>query len=115
MNCVAPIKDESWRDRHGQRCDAAYFSAYQRLELEHQPNTNNAHKYDGQPQRPQVPPKQALEKQQDVKVKRSVVIGRVVPVKSVLYHLIDEPSVDALIKVRRLHPEQEKAQEYCEP
>src|ERR1051326_42438 len=115
MNCVAPVKDESWRDRCGQRCDAADVSTYHRLQLEHQPNASNAHKHDRQPQRPQVPAKQALENQQDIEVKRPVVIGRVISVKSVLHHLIDEPSVDALIKVWPLLSEQKKPQEDCEP
>ena len=46
-------------------------------------------------------------------MKRPVVIGRVVPVKPILHHLIDKPAVDALIKMRRLDGEQEKAQEHC--
>src|SRR5213592_1009673 len=46
-------------------------------------------------------------------MKRAVVIGWVVPVKSILHHLIDKPAVDALIEMRRLDSEQQKAQKHC--
>jgi hypothetical protein len=47
-------------------------------------------------------------------VKRAVIIRRVVSVKAVFDHLIDEPAVDSLVKMRRLHAEQEKTQDGAE-
>ena len=56
-------------------------------------------------------PSKRLRKEENVEMERAVIIRRVVPVKAVLDHLIDEPAVDPLVEMRRLHPEQEKAQE----
>ena len=58
--------------------------------------------------------KETLKKEEDVKMKRTVIIGRIVPVKSVLHHLIDEPAVDSFVEVRRLDAQQEEAQERCQ-
>src|SRR5205807_5475784 len=43
-----------------------------------------------------------------------MVVRRVVPVKPIVHHLIDKPSVDTLIKMRRLDAEQEKPQKRCQ-
>ena len=56
-------------------------------------------------------PNKLCEEQKNVKVKRPVIIGRVVTVKPVLHHLIDEPAVDALVEVRWLDTQEEEAQE----
>ena len=81
------------------------------LELQRQPDTADAHQHDRQTHRPQISAKQTLRIAQNVKVKRTVIIGRVVTVKPVLHHLIDEPAVDALIEVRWLDTQEEEAQE----
>ena len=47
-------------------------------------------------------------------MKRSVIIGRIVFVEAVLDHLIDKPAVDALIEMRRFHPEQKKSEKRSE-
>ena len=54
------------------------------------------------------------ERAENVKVKRPVIIGRVVTVKSVFHHLIDEPAVDALVEVRWLDTQEEEAQQCCQ-
>src|SRR4029077_8879465 len=102
---------EPRRDRHRQRRYPANVSAYHRLELQSKPDTADAQKDDRQPYRPQIPAKQTLREQKNVKVKRTVIIGRIVTVKPVLHDLIDEPSVDALVEVWWLHSQEEEAQE----
>ena len=47
-------------------------------------------------------------------MKRPVIIRRIVSVEPVLDHLIDEPAVDPLVEMRRLHPEEEDAQNGAE-
>jgi hypothetical protein len=42
-----------------------------------------------------------------------VIVGGIVLVKPIFHHLIDKPSVDAFIEVRRFDTQQEKAQEHC--
>ena len=44
----------------------------------------------------------------------AVIVRRVVAVKAVLHHLIDEPAVDPLVKMRRLHPEEDEPQKGAE-
>jgi hypothetical protein len=39
-----------------------------------------------------------------------MIVGRIVVIKTIFDHLIDEPAVDAFIEVWRLNSEQEKAQ-----
>ena len=94
--------------------DDARRHNHQRLELQSKPDTSDAHQHDRQTQRPHVASKQTLKQQENVKVKRTVIIGRVVTVKPVLHHLIDEPAVDALVEVRWLDTQKEEAQERCQ-
>ena len=59
-------------------------------------------------------PKSDLREEENVEMKRPVIIRRVVAVEAVLHHLIDEPAVDPLVEVRRLHAQEEKPEERAE-
>src|SRR5262245_13570976 len=111
MNGVASVEDEPGRHRHRQCCDSADVLSYEWFKLQGDPHTSDAHQHDGQTQGPHVASKQTLKEQENVKMKRTVIIGRVVTVKPVLHHLIDEPAVDALVEVRWLDAQEEEAQE----
>ena len=74
----------------------------------------NAREHDGQPDRPQIPPEKRLADEENVEVKRPVIICRVVAVEPVLDHLVDEPAVDSFVEMRRLDSEQKKTEERAE-
>ena len=111
VNRIAPVKNETGRDRHRERGHSAYASSDERLEFQREPDADDAYEDNGQTQRPDVPSEQCLRDQQHVKMQRSVIIRRVVFIKAGLHHLIDKPAVDALVEMRWLDSEQEKAQE----
>src|SRR5262249_43830247 len=111
---VAAVENEPGRDGHGQRGDSAHLSSKQWFELQCKPHARDADKHDRQTQRPDIASKQTLKQQENVKVKRAVIVGWVVAVKPVLHHLIDEPAVDALVEMGRLDAQEEKAQERCQ-
>ena len=69
----------------------------------------------GQAQGPDISAKQTLREQQNVKVQRPVVIGRVVSVKPIMHDLIHKPAIDAFIEMRRLDTQQKKTQERGQP
>src|SRR5438132_1818852 len=48
-------------------------------------------------------------------MQRSVVIGRVVSIEPVLDHLIDEPTVDPFVEMRRFDPKQKKSKKDRKP
>src|SRR3954466_3828365 len=74
VNGVAPVENKPGRYCHGQRSDSADVFSYKWLKLQREPHTRDAHKYDWQPYRPQIPAKQTLREQKNVKVKRPVII-----------------------------------------
>ncbi len=51
---------------------------------------------------------EGLGNEQDVEVKRPVVVRRIVTVKTGLHHLVDEPAVDPLVEMRRLDAQEEE-------
>ena len=61
-----------------------------------------------------MPAEERLREEENVEMKRPVIIRRVVAVEPVLHHLIDEPAVDPLVEVRRLHAEEEKPEQRSE-
>ena len=44
-------------------------------------------------------------------MKGAVIVGRIVTVITVFHHLIDEPTVDAFVEMRRFDPKEENAQQ----
>ncbi len=111
VNRITAVENKSGRDGHGERGQPADVAPDERFEFERQKNANDADQHHRQPQGPDVAPEQCLREEENVEMERAVIIRRVVPVEAVLGHLIDEPAVDSLVEVGRLHPEQEKAQE----
>ena len=111
MNGVTAVENETGRDRHRQRRDSTDVFSYEWLKLQRHPHTSDADQHDRQTQRPHIASKQTLKQQENIKVKRTVIIGRIVMVKPVLHHLIDKPAIDALIEVRWLDAQEEEAQE----
>ena len=67
--------------------------------------------HDRQAQRPDVPAEERLREEENVEMERPVIIRRVVAVEPGPPHLVDEPAVDPLVEVRRLHAQQQEAQE----
>ena len=59
-------------------------------------------------------PKSASREKENVEMERPVIIRRIVAVESGLHHLVDEPAVDPLVEVRRLHAQEEEAEERAE-
>ena len=77
-------------------------------------NREDAGQDHGQTDRPKVPAEKRLADQENIEMKRAVVIRGVVAVEAALYHLVDEPAVDPFVEVGRLDAEQEKAEESAE-
>ncbi len=115
VNRVTPIKNESGRNGHRQRSHSGHVSSDQWLKLKAKPDAADADEDNGQPQRPDIPAKQSLREQEDVKMKRPVIIRRVVFVEPVFHHLIDKPAVDSFVEMRWLDAEQKKTQENSKP
>jgi len=47
-------------------------------------------------------------------MERPMIIGWIVSIKPVLHHLIDKPSIDAFVEMRRFDSEQKEPEENCE-
>src|SRR5881227_4310809 len=115
VNRVASIKNEPGRYRHCQCRHSTYGSPNEWLELECKPHATDAHEHNRQPQRPDISAKQGLREQQNVKMKRPVIIRRVVFIEPVFHHLVDKPAVDSFVEMRWLDAKEKKAQENGEP
>ena len=79
---IAAVENESGRDGHGQRRQPADIAADERLEFHRQIDANDADEDHRQAQGPKISPEQRLRKEEDVKMKRAVIICRVVSVKT---------------------------------
>src|SRR5437762_965677 len=77
-------------------------------------NREDAGQDHGQTDRPKVPAEKRLADQENIEMKRAVVIRGVVAVEAALDHLVHEPAVDPFVEVGRLDPVQEKAEERAE-
>src|SRR3954453_22033568 len=110
MNGIPAIKDQPRRNGHGQCRKAGYGSRNEVIVFQCQPNRRNAGKHDRKAGRIQIPAEQRLRQEQDVEVKRAVVIRWIVSIEAILDHLIDEPAVNSLVKMWWLYPEKGKAQ-----
>ena len=65
---IAPVKNETGRNGHGQRGQATNGAADKRFEFQGQPHATDADQDDGQSQRNQIAPKQGLRHQQQIKM-----------------------------------------------
>src|SRR5205085_4785406 len=111
---VTAVENETGRDRHGEGGEPAHVTADERFEFQGEMDRENAREHDGQPDRPHIPPEKRLADEENVEVKRPVIICRVVTVEPVLDHLVDEPAVDSFVEMRRLDSEQKKTEERAE-
>ena len=114
VNRVAAVKNEGGRNRHRERGDPAHRAADERLEFQRHKNRADARQHDRQPERPNVPAEKRLREEKNVEMKRPVIIRRVVAVEPGLHHLIDEPAVDPLIEMGRLHAQEEEPEQRAE-
>ena len=114
VNRIAPVEDEPRRDSHRKCRHPAHVPPDERLKFHREINAKNAHEHHRNAQGQDISPKQCLTKEENVKMKRAVIIRWVVSVKSVFDHLIDEPAVDSFVKMGRLHLEEEDAQNGAE-
>ena len=79
---VAAVENESRRDRHRERGQPADIASDERLEFHREMNARNADQHNRQAQGPDVSPEQSLRKKEDVEMKRSVIIRRIVSVET---------------------------------
>src|ERR1700730_18610065 len=56
VNRIAPVENETRRDRHGQRGYSAHASPDEWLEFQREPDANDAYEHDRQTQSPHIPP-----------------------------------------------------------
>src|SRR5205823_2502363 len=111
---IAAVEYESGGDGHRQRGEPADISPDERFEFQGQIKTADADEHDRQTEGQDMSPEQCLTKEENVKMERAVIVRRVVAVKAVLHHLIDEPAVDPLVEMRRLHLKEDEPEKGAE-
>ena len=108
---IPAVKDIGWRDRHRECRNPRDPGSKELPEPQNRPHAEDACDDRGQTQRPEMAAEKRLRQEDSVKMQRPVVVCRVVVVVSVRRHLVGEPPVHPLVKMRRLDLDQPEAQE----
>ena len=110
MNGVAGVKEHPRGDGECHRRKETDAPRDKPPVLEQQPDVEGVDEHQGEAHHGHAAPKKRLREVQDVEMERPVVIAGIVLEIAQLRHLVDEPTVHAFVKVRRLHPEPKEAE-----
>ena len=101
---VAGVKDAPRGDSHRRSSPKGGTASDEAIKPNRQGDRGKAHERERQPQRPNMTAKERLCEKQHIKMERTVVIRGIVMVESRVSHLVDKPSINPLVEMRRFHP-----------
>ncbi len=110
MNRIAGVKRESRGDGHRSCSEQTDPTIDEAVKAHHQPNGRQAREHQRHPQGQHIAAKKGLKDEENIEMEGSVIILWVVTEVAGFGHLIDEPAVHALIKVRGLEIQRVKAE-----
>ena len=110
MDRVTAIENKGGRNRHRRRGPARCRGAKKFPIPQQGPDREKGRDDGGKPQGPEVASEKGLAEENRVEMERSMIVGRIVMVKAVDPHLVGEPPVDALVEMRRLDIQQDRAE-----